>query len=73
MTSEIKRLEFQLADDEFFGVGMKGRFEGYCAVVFEHAEEGGFAGVVETEEEDFGVFVIQTCVFCMSFDGRNEQ
>ncbi len=32
---------------------------GLDAVFFQHVQERGFAGVVETEEEDFGIFVIE--------------
>lgn len=36
---------------------MKSGLQDGDAVVFEHMQKGGFAGVVETEEEEFGVFV----------------
>lgn len=59
MPSQIKRLELQLTNNELVGVGMEGGDVGLDAVFFEHVEEGGFAGVVEAEEKDFGIFVVE--------------
>ena len=59
MTSEIKGFEFELAYDELVGVGVEGGDVGLDAVFFEHVKKGGFTGVVESEKEDFGVFVVE--------------
>ena len=32
---------------------------GLDAIFFEHVEQGCFAGVVEAEEQDFGVFMVE--------------
>lgn len=59
MSAEVECFELELSYDEFVGVGVEGGDVGLDAVFFEHVEEGGFAGVVEAEEEDFGVFVVE--------------
>lgn len=59
MPSQIKGFEFELSDDEFVRVGVEGGNVGLDAIFLEHVEKGGFAGVVEAEEEDLGVFVVE--------------
>lgn len=59
MAAEVKGFEFELSHDELVGVGVEGGDVGLDAVFFEHVEECGFSGVVEAEEEDFGVFVVE--------------
>lgn len=59
MPAQVEGREAAAADGEFFGGGVQGRLQDGDAVVFEHVQEGGFAGVVEAEEEEFGVFVCQ--------------
>lgn len=66
MSAEIKGFEFDLSDDEFVGVGVEGGDVDLDAVFFEHVQEGCFSGVVESQKEDFGVFVIKSCgVVCV--------
>lgn len=60
MAAEIEGGEFDVADGEFFRGGVKGRGQDGDSVVLEHVQEGGLSGVVETEEEQLGVFIGET-------------
>jgi len=59
MPPQIKGFEFELSNDEFVRVGVECGDVCLDAVFLEHVEEGGFAGVVEPEKEDFGIFVVE--------------
>ena len=57
MSSEIPSFEANFSHDKFFGVWLLGGIHLLHDVLFETKEEGGFAGIIKTEEDDFGVFI----------------
>lgn len=57
MTAEVKSCEAAIPYGELFRGGMEGGLHDGDSVILEHVKEGGFAGIIETEEEKLGVFV----------------
>jgi hypothetical protein len=69
VTPQVKRFEFDIANNEFVRIGMQRRNVNLHAVLLEHMEESCFTSIVQTKKENFGVFVVETCE---AGDMRNE-
>ena len=61
MSTQIERLELDVANNELARVRVERRDVRLHAVLFEHVQQRGFAGIVETEKQNFGIFVVETC------------
>ena len=59
MATQVEGAEPDLADYDFLGRGHLGGNVLGDAVVAQDVHEGGLSGIVEAEEEDFGVLVVQ--------------
>ncbi len=63
VSSEIPGFESDFSHDQFFGVGLLGGIHLFHDVLFQTKKEGGFTGIVETEEDDFGIFIHESETF----------
>jgi len=57
VSSEIPSFEANLSHDKLFGVWLLGWIHLLHDVLFETKKKRGFAGIIKTEEDDFGVFI----------------
>ena len=62
VSTEVKGLELDLADDQLVGVGVERRDVDLYAILLEHVQECGLAGIVQPQEQNFGIFVIESCL-----------
>jgi len=61
VATEIEGLELDVANDEFVRVGVESWDMDLHAVLFEHVQQRGFAGIVETQKQNFSIFVVEAC------------
>mmetsp|Transcript_91646 Transcript_91646/g.263749 ORF Transcript_91646/g.263749 Transcript_91646/m.263749 type:complete len:285 (+) Transcript_91646:153-1007(+) len=59
VASEIVRSEANVFDHQLFRVGMQGRHMCRHAVIFQHVQQRGLAGIVKPQEQDLRVLVAQ--------------
>lgn len=59
VATEIEGCELDVADGEFFRGWVQCGLQDGDAVVLEHVEQRCLAGIVEAEEEEFGVLVCE--------------
>ena len=57
MSSEIPGFESNLSHDKLFWVWLLGWIDLPHDVLFETKKKSGFAGIIKTEEDNFGVFI----------------
>ena len=53
MTTQVEGGESHVADGQFLRRGMQGRNMLRQPVILEHVQQGGFAGIVQPQEEQF--------------------
>mmetsp|Transcript_7984 Transcript_7984/g.15829 ORF Transcript_7984/g.15829 Transcript_7984/m.15829 type:complete len:230 (+) Transcript_7984:304-993(+) len=58
MATQVVGLESNVTNYKFLMVGVKSRGVDCYAVIFEHVKKRGLACVIETEEENFGILVV---------------
>ena len=59
MAAEVIGSESDVPHDELFRMGVNGRFVLHHSVVFEALQEGGLAGVVESQEYQVGALLVE--------------
>lgn len=60
MAAQIECGELYIANGKLFGCGMESRLEDSDTIILQHVQQGCLSGVIETEEQEFGMFVEQT-------------
>ena len=60
VSAEVEGLELDLADDQLVGVGVERRDVDLYAILLEHVQECGLAGIVQPQEQNFGILVIES-------------
>lgn len=60
VTSEIKGLKFDVANDQFVRVGMQCGNVYLHSVLFQHVKQGCLSGVIETKKQNLGILVVKT-------------
>ena len=61
VAAQVEGLELDLANDQLVGVGVERRDMDLYAVLLEHVQQGGLAGIVQPQEQNFGILVIESC------------
>jgi len=61
VAAQVEGLELDLANDQLVGVGVERRDVDLYAVLLEHVQQGGLAGIVQPQEQNFGILVIESC------------
>lgn len=73
MTSQIVRIESDIADSDFSLMGVDCRVCLSESVWLQHVEEGGLTGVVETQEYNVSAFLEEAEPFKCTFKEINDE